>query len=411
MPADRAAALDSADVLAPFRDRFLLPDGSVYLDGNSLGALPVDTPSAVEDVLATWRERAVLGWDEWIDTGTRLGDSLAPLLGAPAGSVAISDQTSINLYKLASAALDHTGRRSILTDAGNFPSDRYVLEAVATRAGGRLVVAPEDADPETLGAILEAEAEDDVGLVAMTHVAYRSGHLHDARRISDLAHRAGALVLWDLAHSAGAVPVELEAWGADLAVGCTYKYLNGGPGSPGFLFVRPGLLDRVEQPIHGWFGHSDMFGFIDDYEPAPSIRRFLVGTPPIVALAATEIGIGITAEAGIERIRSKGMSLGTLFVELAEPVLAIHGGMITSPRDPHRRGSHVSVAHPDAFAISLAMRTAGVVVDFRAPDILRFGFAPLYVRHRDIARAASVLDDVLRSEAHRSFPTDPKGVT
>jgi kynureninase len=409
--ADRAAALDSADILASFRDRFLLPDGTVYLDGNSLGALPVDTPPAIAETLDTWRRRAVLGWDDWIDAGARLGDALAPLIGAPAGSVAISDQTSINLFKLASAALEHTGRPSILTDAGNFPSDRYILEAVAARAGGRLVVAPEDADPDTLEGILNAGAGDEVGLVALTHVAYRSGHLHDGRRVTRMAHDAGTLILWDLAHSAGAVPVDLASWGADLAVGCTYKYLNGGPGSPGYLFVRPGLIERIDQPIHGWFGHEDMFGFVDDYAPARSIRRFLVGTPPIVALAATEVGIEITAEAGIERIHAKGMSLGTLFVDFVEPVLHDGGGALASPRDPRERGSHVSVAHPDAYAISRAMREAGIVVDFRAPDILRFGFAPLYVRHQDIAHAVDVLDDVLRNRVHRSFPADPTGVT
>ena len=407
MDAEQVARLDAADELAAFRDRFLLPDASVYLDGNSLGALPSSTESAITDVLTRWRREAVAGWDAWIDIGATVGDRLAPLLGAPPGSVLISDQTSVNLYKLASAALSHSGGSSILTDAGNFPSDRYVLAGIAEAAGGRLVVIEEDPAIET---IVDGIAPD-VGLVALTHVGYRSGHLHDGAAITRAVHEAGALMVWDLAHSAGAVPVALEAWGAELAVGCTYKYLNGGPGSPGFLFVRPDLHDVLDQPIHGWFGHEDMFGFHDEYRPDRSIRRFQVGTPPVVAIAATAAGIDITAEAGISAIRSKGTALGDVFIDLVTPILARHGGDIASPREGSLRGSHVAIRHDEAFALSLALRDAGVVVDFRAPDVIRFGFAPLYLRFADIAASVEILDRVLGEGAHRAHVRDRFGVT
>lgn len=407
MDPERARSLDALDELAGFRSRFHLPDRPIYLDGNSLGPPTVDAEAAIAGAIATWRSEAVLGWDRWIDLGVELGDELAPLIGAEVGTVAVGDQTSVNLYKLATAALRHVGRASILTDAGNFPSDRYVLAGVAEAAGGSLVVAPEDAEPDQLATHLGP----DIGLVALTHVAYRSGRLHDAATITGLAHDAGALVLWDLAHSAGAVPVHLGTWQADIAVGCTYKYLNGGPGSPGFLHVRSDLVTELHQPIQGWFGHADMFGFADRYLPAPNIRRYLVGTPPVLALAATGAGIRLTAEAGIERIRAKSESLGRLFVELAEPVIGEHGGTLASPLDARRRGSHVSIRHEDAFALSLALRDAGVVVDFRTPDIVRFGFAPLYVRHADVVAAVEILAGILASGEHHRHRADRHGVT
>lgn len=407
MRRDRADRLDEADELAGFRQRFALPDSAIYLDGNSLGAMPVDTPAAVRTVLDEWRSDAVRGWDRWIDISTSIGDRLAPLIGAPPGTVAVADQTSINLFKLASAALRYTGRPSILTDAGNFPSDRYVLEGVATAAGGRLVVAPEDADP----VILTDHLSGDVGLIALTHVAYGSGRMHDGPAVTHIAHDHGALMLWDLAHTAGAVPVDLERWQADLAVGCTYKYLNGGPGSPGFLYVGRQLQTQLRQPIQGWFGHVDMFAFAADYEPSPSIRRFLVGTPPVVALAATAAGIEVTAEAGIDRIRAKGMSLTRLFCDLVVPVLARHGGEVAGPVRSEHRGSHVSVRHHDAYALSLALRDAGVVVDFRGPDLIRFGFSPLYLRHRDVTDAVDCLGRILDEGRHHGFASEPRGVT
>ncbi len=403
---ERATRLDDADPLARHRDRFHIPPGTIYLDGNSLGVLPTATPGAIDAVLATWSAEAVLGWEHWIDSGVVLGDLLAPLIGASGGSVAVGDQTSVNLYKLADAALADGRRPSILTDAGNFPSDRYVLEAVARRNGGRLVVAPEDPTPETLIGLLD----DDVGLVSMSHVSYRTGHLHDGAALTTVAHDHGARMLWDLAHSAGAVPVDLEGWGADMAVGCTYKYLNGGPGSPGFLYVRPDLHTVLEQPIHGWFGHRDMFGFDDDYVPDDSIRRFLVGTPSIVAMAATRVGIETVVDAGIAAIRAKGIELGELFLE-AIGSIGDEGLTLVSPRNPHHRGSHVAVRHPDAFAVSRALRAEGVIVDFRAPDVLRFGFAPLYLRFTDVVAAAAALDDVLASGSHRAHTATRHGVT
>lgn len=395
----RATELDRGDPLASFRDRFTLAEGLLYLDGNSLGRLPKETIRRIREVVEhEWASELVLGWDHWLDTGLRIGDSLAPLIGANPGEVAVCDQTSINLYKLASAAMDATGRPNIVTDAGNFPSDRYVLASVAERSGGELILAPEDGTVSDLAPLIN----DTTALVSLSHVSYRSGTLADGAAITQLAHDGGAMMLWDLAHSAGSVPVHLSAWDADMAVGCTYKYLNAGPGAPGFLYVRRDLHDTLTQPITGWFGHRDQFGFTASWQPAPDIRRFLVGTPPIVSMVGVEVGVAISAEAGIDEIRRKSIELTSLFIEGVAP-LAEHGVEIVTPMEGARRGSHVTLRHADGVQITAALRSAGVIPDFRAPDLIRFGFAPLYTSYQEVARAVGILTELIETGSYRSF--------
>ena len=403
----QAADHDAADRLGAFRELFEVNDDQIYLDGNSLGLMPRSVPGLLDDVTSQWVRDAVLGWDTWLDRGLALGDHLAPIIGARAGEVAVCDQTSVNLYKLAAAALEATGRRNIVTDAGNFPSDRYVLEALARSRGGELVVAPEDAGMDELAPYLDT----DTALVALTHVAYRSGRMHDGAAVTSMAHASGALMLWDLAHSAGAVRVDLAGWGADLAVGCTYKYLNGGPGSPGFLYVRSDHHATLSQPIAGWFGHRDMFAFDAGYDPDPSIRRFMVGTPAIVSMAGTMAGIEITARAGIEAIAAKATELTGMFMDGIAPLLGGDGLDLVTPRDPSKRGAHVAVRHDDGYRLSQALRAASVIVDFRAPDIVRFGFAPPYTTFGEVAAAVGILVDLVASGSFRTGSATRRGVT
>ena len=405
--AKRAANLDLSDPLASYRERFIVEDDLVYLDGNSLGRVPIDTPNRIRDVVEDqWAHELVLGWDHWLHSGTRIGDLLAPLIGASKGEVAICDQTSINLFKLASAGLKMSGRKNVVTDTGNFPSDRYVLESIARATGGRLIIAPEDPSSHELAALLD----DTVGLVSLSHVAYRSGAMVDGGEITRVVHGHGALMLWDLAHSVGSVPVHLGDWEADLAVGCTYKYLNAGPGAPALLYVRQDLQERLEQPIKGWFGHVDQFGFAEKWEAANDIRRFLVGTPPIVSMVGVEVGVSLTTEAGIDALRSKSIMLTELFIEAAAS-LSTHAVEIITPLERSKRGSHVTVRHEHAFQIAAALRDRGVIPDFRAPDLIRFGFTPLYTTFDETIRAAEILRDILESRSYDAFPITRRGVT
>ncbi|MDJ0790740.1 MAG: kynureninase [Acidimicrobiia bacterium] len=405
---DRAKAADAADQLNQYRDRFALDPGLIYLDGNSLGPPPADVIGEVAPaVVSEWARELVMGWDSWIDLGLSIGDELAPILGARPGEVALTDQTSVNLYKLATAALRSTDGRVIVTEAGNFPSDRYVLAAVAAAEGGRLLEIPDASDLDHVSAVVD----DTVGLVALSHVDYRTGALHDASTITDLVHRRGAMVLWDLAHSAGAVPVELADGEVDLAVGCTYKYLNGGPGAPGYLYVRSALQTDLRQPIEAWFGHADQFAFADGFDPAPSIRRFQTGTPPVLSLLCARAGIDVTASAGIDRIRAKNVSLTSLFLDAVASANSASELRIVTPREPDRRGAHVAVSHPKAYQISQALRSQRIIVDYRAPDLLRFGFASLYNSHEEAVRAAEALDGVIASRAWERHPPQRSGVT
>jgi kynureninase len=403
----RAEELDANDPLAEFRDRFVVGDGLIYLDGNSLGRLPkaaIDaTRTLVED---EWANELVFGWEHWIDQGVAVGDKLAPLIGASPGEVAVCDQTSINLYKVAGAALTASGRTDIVTDRGNFPSDRYILESIATAHGGKIVWLDEDPMTEQIRHAIT----DSVGVVSLSHVAYRSGMMHDGAAVTRIAHDGGAYMVWDLAHSAGSVPVALNDWNADLAVGCTYKYLNGGPGAPGYLYVRSDLQEALEQPIPGWYSHTNQFAMSAEYEPAPTIRRFIVGTPPMASLVTAEVGIDLTAEAGIDAMRQKSLSLTDLFIEGID-ALGNTGLSVVTPRNPGSRGSHVTLAHDNAYQISQALRAHRVIPDFREPNLVRFGFTPLYTTFAEVVQAIEIISSVMDSHEYHQYPATRLAVT
>ena len=397
-----AVTLDGTDPLRDFHQRFIVaPDGLIYFDGNSLGRLPRDTPGRVEDVIwREWGERLIRSWtDGWMELALQIGDRLgSALLGAAPGQVAVADSTTVCFYKLVWAALAaRPDRREIVTDRNNFPTDRYVLESLAGERGMRIRWI--DADPHA-GPTAEQVAEvvgKDTALVTFTHVDYRSAYILDMAAITEVAHDCGALALWDLSHSAGAVPVTLDAAGADLAVGCTYKYLNGGPGAPAFLYVRREHQERLRQPIWGWLGRRDPFEMEQGYEPAPGIAAMLSGTPPILGLTAAAVGIDLVIEAGIAAIREKSVALTRYAIDLIDEWLAPLGGSVGSPRQDERRGSHVALVHPDARALSRRMIDAGVIPDFRTPDVIRLGLSPLTTRfvdvHDGLARVRDMLAD------------------
>ena len=404
-----ALALDAVDELAPFRERFVIDeDGPIYLDGNSLGRLPRATLTRLERVLRDeWGTGLVGSWPaSWIDQPRQVGDRLASLLGAHAGEVLVADSTSVNLYKLASAALAAAppDRRVVVTDRGNFPSDRYVLEGIADV---RFVEPDPDAER-----IVAALGPGDVALVSLSHVAFGSGALLDVPGITAATHAAGAMVLWDLSHAAGAVPIDLEADGVDLAVGCTYKYLNGGPGAPAFLYVRHRHQDRLAQPIRGWFGAADQFGMGRTYRPAPGIDRFAVGTPPVLGLAAVDEGVALLAEAGIDALRRKSLALTDLLVDFADTALAALGFEVATPRDHDRRGSHVALRHPESWRLCrVLVEELDVVPDFREPDLLRFGATPLYTRFVDAWDALDRLRVATAEGRFERFPVERSRVT
>jgi kynureninase len=401
----RAQALDAADPLAGFRARFVHDDTPrIYLDGNSLGRMPIAAAARIESVVQDWQRELVGGWHRWIDAPVRTGDLLAEtVLGAGQGEVLACDSTTVNFYKLVHAAVAaRPGQRVIVSDRDNFPTDRYVLEGLASSGAAELRVLACDrvAGPQP-DEIAAACRDGDVALVTLSHVAYRSGALADLTAITEAAHAGGALVLWDLSHSAGAVPVDLEAAGADLAVGCTYKYLNAGPGAPAFLYVRRSLQDTLRSPIQGWFGQKDQFEMERPYEPDDGVRRFLAGTPSILGLAAVDVGAELVGEAGIELIRAKAGSLTSLAVDIFDAELAALGFELGTPRAPQQSGAHISLRHPEAWRICRALiERAQVVPDFRGPDSVRLGFSPLCTSHLDVAEAFARLRDLVVRAAH-----------
>lgn len=392
-----ADALDAADPLAAFRDRFRLPEGLIYLDGNSLGAMPADALALAGRVVADeWGNGLVQSWNTagWFDLPRRMGDRLAPLIGAGGGEVVVCDSTSINLFKLLSAAVSLRPDRDVLIlEGSNFPTNTYMAEGLAMLSGGRLRVRLCEAD-EILSAIDHRTVA-----VAITHAHYKTGHVHDMAAITAAAHAAGALAIWDVCHTAGAMPVALNACGVDFAVGCTYKYLNGGPGSPAFLFAAARHHGTVRQPLTGWWGHAAPFGFEPNYRPAPGIGQFLTGTQPVLSMAVAQAGLEIALQADLAVVRAKSVSLTELFIRLVEELCVGHGFELASPRDPRLRGSQVSWAHRHGHAIMRALIARGIIGDFRAPDIIRFGFAPLYVRHVDVLHAVDALAEVMASGA------------
>ncbi|MFF5173593.1 kynureninase [Micromonospora sp. NPDC000089] len=415
-PRSRYQELDDADPLAGLRKRFVIGDEDlIYLDGNSLGRLPAATGDHLARLVRDgWGGDLVRGWPTWIEWAGRIGDRLAAhALGARRGEVTVSDSTSVNLYKLAAAALDAAGdRRTILVDAEEFPTDRYVLQGLAEARGLTLRALPSDLDQGLALDTLTAALDEDVALVVVSAVSYRCGAMLDMTAVNAAAERVGAYVLWDLSHAVGSVPVALTATGAQLAVGCTYKYLNGGPGAPAFLYVRQELQSRLRQPIQGWFGQRGQFAMGPTYDPAPSIDRFQVGTPPVLGMAALDPALDVLAEAGIDRVRDKGRRLGEAIVTLADAWLTPYGFTVASPRDADRRGSHVSLHHPEALRISRALAEEGRVVgDYRVPDRLRLGPAPLYTRFVDVWDALDRLRDIAERRSWERFPGEASRVT
>ncbi|MDQ7030452.1 MAG: kynureninase [Ardenticatenia bacterium] len=390
-------ALDARDPLAPFRERFDLPDGVIYLDGNSLGALPRPTAKRVQELVTReWGQDLIRSWNVhgWIDLPRRVGAKIARLIGAAPDEVVVCDSTSINLFKVLAAALRlRPERRVILSDTGNFPTDLYMAQGLVELLGQQHEVRIVD-ERDVLNAI-----DDQVAVVMLTQVNYRTGYLHDMAAITRRAHERGALVIWDLAHSAGALPVDLNGCGVDFAVGCGYKYLNGGPGAPAFLFVAKKWQAHVRSPLWGWLGHAEPFAFELTYRPADGIGRFLCGTPPVLSMAALEVGVDFLLEADIEAVRHKSQLLGHHFIALADQELVPFGFEVTSPRDPNRRGSQVSLRHPEGYPMVQALISRGIIGDFRAPDILRFGLAPLYVRYVDVWETVMALREIVETRA------------
>lgn len=387
----QAQERDAADPLGDFRKRFRVPEGVIYLDGNSLGCLPGATPGVMARVIEQeWGEGLIRSWNDanWFEMGARIGGKVAPLIGANAHEVIACDSTSVNLFKLIAAGLQmRPGRKVVLSEPGNFPTDLYMIEGLERQGLAQRRLAER-------GRIAEA-LDDDVAVLMLTHVHYKTGELFDMVALTKAAHDAGALVLWDLSHSTGALPVNLNGAGADFAVGCGYKYLCGGPGAPAFAFVAERHHAGLCQPLTGWFGHARPFAFTDHYEDAPGIEQLQCGTHPVLGLAALEIGVDLIAQIGVERLYAKSRALSEFFLEALEQ----HGVdlPLVSPPDSGARGSQLSFRHPDAYAICQALIARGIIGDFRAPDILRLGFAPAYLRFADMAEAARHLSQVLDS--------------
>jgi kynureninase len=416
--AAHAAELDRRDELARFRAEFVVDDPDlIYLDGNSLGRLPRRTAARVQAVVAgEWGGRLIRGWSEgWMEAPGRIGAKLARLIGAAPDEVIVADSTSVDLFKLVLAALAaRPGRRTVVTDDLNFPSDLYVLQGALRLAGPgyRLEVVRSPDGLTGPADALAAAIGPDTALVALCHTAFKSGFVHDLAGLTAVAHRVGALALWDVSHSVGAVPIDLGAAGVDLAVGCTYKYLNGGPGSPAFLHVRRELQDALVSPIWGWLGHRGPFAFALDYAPAPGIGRFLAGTPPVLSMAAIEPGLDLVLEAGLDHIRAKSVAQTEYLVALWEAWLAPLGFRLNSPRDAARRGSHVSLGHPEGWRINRALiDEMRVVGDFREPDNIRLGVAPLYTTYAEIHEAMRRFRAVVADRLYEKFPADRPVVT
>ena len=392
MTLEDAQQHDAADPLAFARERFRIPEGVIYLDGNSLSALPIATPHALAKTAERqWGDDLIASWNkhEWIEWPTRIAARLAPIVGAQSHELLIADSTTVCLFKLLGAAVRaRPGRRTILTQERNFPTDLYVAHGLADMLGLTVkAVAPAQ--------IIDA-IDEDTAVVTLTHVDYRSAAFYDMRAANDAAHSAGALTVWDLSHSAGAIELDLNSTDCDLAVGCGYKYLNGGPGAPAFIYVAERLQEELLSPLQGWMGHADPFAFVNDYRPASGITKFLTGTPSILALAALDVGLATFDGMKMSALAAKSRSLSQLFLNEVE-VRCGDEVKLDSPRDPAKRGSHIVFAHPEGYAIMQALIARGVIGDFRAPDLMRFGFAPLYNSHTEMVRAAEMLAGILAS--------------
>jgi kynureninase len=425
-----AALLDGQDQLASFRQRFIINDpDTIYLDGNSLGRLPTETLATMQTVIADqWGQRLIRSWNEnWIDAPSNLGDKIAKLIGAQPGEVLVSDSTSANLFKLACAALRaRPGRPKIVSDSLNFPSDLYIFQGIIDWLGQghqlELIRSQDDIHIQTED--IAAAVDPQTALVALTHVAFKSAFMYDMQAVTELAHQCGALTLWDLSHSVGAVPLELDAWGVDLAVGCTYKYLNAGPGAPAFLYVRRELQNKLMQPVWGWFGAQSPFDFDLEFQPAEDITRFRVGTAPMLSMLTIEPALDILLEAGMARLREKSLQQTDYLLFLAEKWLLPLGFQIGSPTNAIQRGSHISLRHPEAYRISRAMielppsaahpeshPAVCVIPDFRAPDNIRLGIAPLYTSYVDIHRALDYMRWIVEEQIYLGYSDERQAVT
>jgi kynureninase len=418
LDADYARELDAEDPLAHFKNEFVVDDPTlIYLDGNSLGRLPKRTAERMRTVVEQeWGGRLIRAWgDGWFTAPQRIGGKVAQLIGAEAAEVLVTDSTSVNIFKLVIAALQaRPGRHTIVTDDLNFPSDMYLLQGAAKLAGPDYkVMVVESADGLTVTeAQLDAVINADTALVCLTHTAFKSGFVYDMASITKRTHAAGALMLWDLCHSVGALPVSLNACDVDLAVGCTYKYLNGGPGSPAFLFVKQALQEEMQNPIWGWFGQKGQFDMTLTYQPAAGLNRFLAGTPTLLSLAAVETGVDILLEAGLDRLREKSVKQTEYMITLWEAELKPLGVTLNSPREAAIRGSHVSLGHPDGLRIDRALiEDMNVIPDFRYPDNIRLGIAPLYTSFADLHEAVARLKRVLVEKLYERYPTERPDVT
>ena len=390
---EQARALDAADPLRAFRDRFALPEGVIYLDGNSLGPLPCSTGPALADMVKRqWGERLIRSWNEgWIEAPQRIGAKIARMIGAGADEVIVADSTSTNLFKLIVAALRlDPARTRVVSEAGNFPTDLHIAQgAVGCVPRATLKTVQREAICEAL--------DDNTALLLLTHVHYKTAERFDMAALTRRAHDAGALILWDLSHSAGAVPIDLERVGADLAVGCGYKYLNGGPGAPAFLYVRTKWQETLASCLSGWMGHIAPFAFEDQYRPADGMKRWLAGTPPMLGLTGLETGVDLALEADISLLWAKSIALFDVMASIGDAL----GLECVSPREPALRGSHISFRHADAYALCQALIARGVIGDFRTPDIIRFGLTPLYLGYEDMVRAGDIMAEILNSGAWR----------
>ena len=402
---DACVAADAIDSLAHYRAQFTLPEGVIYLDGNSLGAMPAEAPARAREIIeGEWGTDLIRSWNKnhWFDLPVRIGSKIAKLIGGERGACVATDTTSINIFKALGAAIDlqrqdHPERRVIISERENFPTDLYMIEGLIEflDRGYELRLIDDKAG-------LEAELGDDVAVVLLTEVNYRTGRLWDMADVTKLTHDAGALIIWDLCHSVGAVPIRLDEAGADFAVGCTYKYLNGGPGSPAFLWVAEQHLARARQPLSGWWAHAKPFDMAVGYEAAPDARKLLTGTQPIISLATMEVGVDIALTVDQQALREKSLNLTSLFIQLVEGRIPNHPLTLVTPRDHSERGSHVSIRHPEGFAVMNALISEGIIGDYREPEVLRFGVTPLYLGYADIWDAVETLRRVLDDETWKA---------
>ena len=413
-----AEVLDAQDEIASFRNEFVIDDPNmIYVDGNSLGRMPKRSAKrAAEVVNEEWGKQLIRSWGvNWFEAPGKIGAKIAGLVGAADDEVVVCDSTTMNLYKVVMAALMmQTGRNKIVTDEFNFPSDHYVIQGCANIFGNRYeigVIKSDDGITITDSAI-DAMIDTNTAVLILSHVVFKSGFLYDAARITEFAHKKGVLVVWDLSHSVGSVPVELDKWDADFAIGCTYKYLNGGPGAPAFLYVNSKIQDRAVSPIWGWFGDKRPFNFDLKFEPAEGIKRFLVGTPNVISMLTMEPGVDLLLEARMDRLRKKSIKQTSFLIEMNDKFLAPLGFSLGTPREEARRGSHVSIRHPEGYRINLALiNDLQVIPDFREPDNIRLGIAPIYTRFVDIWEAVARLSRVMEEGLYKKYSSDRQAVT